>query len=55
VIDRPGHILDFVGDLNGQKLGVEFWHWLRGMETFESLDELVRTTRLVARAHRMAA
>ena len=35
------HILDFDGDLYGDQLGVEFTHRLRGMERYDTLDELV--------------
>ncbi len=35
------HILDFDGDLYGDQLGVEFTHRLRGMERYDTLDELI--------------
>jgi riboflavin kinase/FMN adenylyltransferase len=35
------YVLDFVGDLYGTTLGVEFIERLRGMERFESVDALV--------------
>jgi riboflavin kinase / FMN adenylyltransferase len=34
-------ILDFSEDLYGQNLGVEFWHRLRGMEKFDSIEGLL--------------
>ena len=34
-------VLDFSGDLYGQNLGVEFVQRLRGMERYDSLDELI--------------
>ena len=34
------HLLDFNGDLYGQKLEVKFVQWLRGEEKFASLDDL---------------
>ncbi|MBA2278591.1 MAG: riboflavin biosynthesis protein RibF [Chloroflexia bacterium] len=36
------HILDFDGDLYGQRVGVEFVERLRGDATFSGVDELVR-------------
>jgi len=35
------YLLDFVGDLYGQRLTVEFHHRLRGEERYDSVDELV--------------
>lgn len=35
------HLLDFDGDLYGQRLVVEVWSRLRGQARFDSLDELV--------------
>ncbi|MCW2541226.1 MAG: riboflavin kinase / adenylyltransferase [Frankiales bacterium] len=35
------YLLDFEGDLYGQNLGIEFVERLRGMDKFESIDELV--------------
>lgn len=34
-------ILDFDGDLYGEPIGVEFWHRLRGMVKFDSIDALI--------------
>jgi riboflavin kinase/FMN adenylyltransferase len=34
-------VLDFAGDLYGDKLGVEFVHRLRGMEHYERVEDLV--------------
>jgi riboflavin kinase / FMN adenylyltransferase len=34
-------VLDFDGDLYGQGLGVEFFERLRGMERYDSIDDLV--------------
>jgi riboflavin kinase/FMN adenylyltransferase len=35
------HLFDFEGDLYGQYLSVDFMHWLRAEQRFDSLDELV--------------
>jgi len=35
------HLLDFEGDLYGERLVVELWSLLRGQRRFDSLDELV--------------
>jgi riboflavin kinase/FMN adenylyltransferase len=35
------YVLDFEGDLYGQTLGIEFEQRLRGMERYDSVDELV--------------
>jgi riboflavin kinase/FMN adenylyltransferase len=35
------HLLDFDGDLYGQRLLVELWSPLREQRRFDSLDELV--------------
>jgi riboflavin kinase/FMN adenylyltransferase len=35
------HLLDFDGDLYGERLVVEIWSPLRGQLRFDSLDELV--------------
>lgn len=34
------HVLDWHGDLYGQSLRVEFWHQLRRVQTFDSVDAL---------------
>lgn len=39
------HILDFDGNLYGQKIWVEFHHWLRPMIKFDSTEELIRTVK----------
>jgi riboflavin kinase / FMN adenylyltransferase len=50
------HILDFDGDLYGDQLGVEFTHRLRGMERYDTLDELVAQMDLdVAKARDLVA
>lgn len=50
------HILDFDGDLYGDQLGVEFTHRLRGMERYDTLDELVdQMTADCARARELVA
>ncbi|MHA3704271.1 bifunctional riboflavin kinase/FAD synthetase [Jatrophihabitans sp. YIM 134969] len=50
------HILDFEGDLYGDQLGVEFTHRLRGMERYDTLDELVDQMALdVDRARELVA
>jgi riboflavin kinase/FMN adenylyltransferase len=35
------YLLDFESDIYGQEIGIEFEHRLRGMERFESVDDLV--------------
>jgi riboflavin kinase / FMN adenylyltransferase len=35
------YLLDFDGDLYGQRLVLEIWAWLRGQRRFDSLEELV--------------
>ncbi len=35
------HLLDFAGDLYGQKIKVEFWEYLRDEKRFNSMEELV--------------
>jgi riboflavin kinase/FMN adenylyltransferase len=35
------HLFDFEGDLYGRYLSVDFMHWLRSEQRFESLDDLV--------------
>ena len=35
------HLLDFDGDLYGERLVVELWSLLRGQRRFDSLEELV--------------
>jgi riboflavin kinase/FMN adenylyltransferase len=35
------HLFDFQGDLYGRYLSVDFMHWLRSEQRFDSLDELV--------------
>ncbi|MCW2529741.1 MAG: Riboflavin biosynthesis protein [Pseudonocardiales bacterium] len=36
-----GYILDFDDNLYGDRLGMEFWYRLRGMERFDSIDALI--------------
>ncbi|MBA3431705.1 MAG: bifunctional riboflavin kinase/FAD synthetase, partial [Actinobacteria bacterium] len=36
------HVLDFAGDLYGQRLRIEFWRRLRDELKFDSVDDLVR-------------
>jgi riboflavin kinase/FMN adenylyltransferase len=36
------HLLDFSGDLYGERLVVELWRKLRDEQAFESEEELVR-------------
>jgi riboflavin kinase/FMN adenylyltransferase len=35
------HLFDFEGDLYGRYLSVDFMHWLRSEQRFESLEDLV--------------
>lgn len=50
------HVLDFTGDLYGQRAAVRFLHRLRPQERFESADELVaQMERDVAAARRVLA
>jgi riboflavin kinase/FMN adenylyltransferase len=37
------HLLDFDGDLYGQRIAVEFIHKIRDEEKFTGLDELIAT------------
>ncbi len=39
------HLLDFVGDLYGQRIAVEFVHKIRDEEKFTGIDQLVATIR----------
>lgn len=41
--ERPSlevHLLDFAGEIYGQRVAVDFLHWVRGEEKFDSLDAL---------------
>ena len=37
------HLLDFEGDIYGERISLEFRHWLRAMRKFDSVDELIAT------------
>lgn len=39
------YLLDFDGDLYGQRIEVSFVEWVRGMESFDSLDALIARIR----------
>jgi riboflavin kinase/FMN adenylyltransferase len=47
------HLFDFVGDLYGQDVQVEFVGWIRGEERFESAEALVARMDIDAREARV--